>query len=242
MQSAEKKPRISVIIPTLNEEENIAKLLPYLNDILPEPSEVIVADGQSSDQTKDVAKKNAVKVVEVNKMCRAAQMNAGAKAARSELLYFLHADAKPPKDFFSQVQTAIKEGFDLGCFRFTFDSKSWILAVNAYFTRFDRLMCRGGDQSLFIKKEIFEELGGYREDYRIMEDYEFIIRARKKYPFKIIGDAVEVSARKYRENSYLRVNFANLVVFTLFRWGAEQKTMINAYRRLLNHPKSESLN
>ncbi|MEQ8907602.1 MAG: TIGR04283 family arsenosugar biosynthesis glycosyltransferase [Vicingaceae bacterium] len=234
------KPVLSIIIPALNEAENLAKLLPYLRRELP-GAEVIVADAQSQDESEAVAEKAGATFIRCRKMCRAVQMNTGAKEAKADLLYFLHADAFPPQGFYQKIKAALKEGYSLGCFRFQFDSSSKILALNAYFTRFDRLMCRGGDQSLFIKKKVFEDLQGFRSDYRIMEDYEFIIRARKKYPFKIIQDDVLVSARKYKENSYLRVNFANFIVFTLFRWGAKQTTMLKAYRLLLKHPKAESL-
>lgn len=233
---------LSVIIPTLNEEENIEKLLIHLKGCtIPVSYELIVADGMSKDSTCEKALEQGAKVVHCKKMCRAHQMNEGVKVAKGKLLYFIHADARPPKDFYLHISSALEEGFDLGCFRFKFDSKRFLLALNSYFTRFDRIMCRGGDQTLFIKKQMFNELGGYREDYRIMEEYEFILRARANYKFKIIPQDVMVSARKYEENSYLRVNFANFVIFTLFKWGASQEKMIKAYRNLLKHPKAESL-
>ncbi len=102
-------------------------------------------------------------------------------------------------------------------------------------------MFRGGDQTLFISKYDFNEIGGFNSEYCIMEDYEFIIKAKKNYLFKVIQADAVVSDRKYKENSYLRVNFANLLVFSLFRWGASQESMLKAYRKLLNHPKVISL-
>lgn len=234
------KPDLSIIVPTLNEEHNLKRLLAFLKEELPN-AEVIVVDAESRDQSKAVVLKYKARFLTSRKMCRATQMNLGAKFAKAKILYFLHADTMPPKGFFTHIVKAIEERFTLGCFRFKFDSTSRWLAINAYFTRFDKLMCRGGDQSLFIKTDAFKKLGGFKEEYRIMEDYEFIIRARKMYSFKIIQEDVLVSARKYDENSYLRVNFANFIVFSLFRWGAKQTTMLKAYRMLLHHPKAESL-
>ncbi|MGB0929536.1 MAG: hypothetical protein ACPGVB_02085, partial [Chitinophagales bacterium] len=70
--------------------------------------------------------------------------------------------------------------------------------------------------------------------HRIMEDYEFITRARKTLSFKIVPKAVIVSARKYEKNNYIRVNIANGIVYSMFLMGASQDSMINMYNRLLN--------
>lgn len=233
---------LSVIIPTLNEEESIHGLVLHLKKNLNNVNhEIIVVDACSNDETKSEAEKGGAKVVNCSKMSRAFQMNKGAEIAKGDILYFVHADSFPPKTIYKDILQAFSEGFDFGCYRFKFDSSKFLLAVNSYFTRFDRIMCRGGDQTLFIKKAVFDELGGYKNDYRIMEEYEFIIRARKKLKFKIIPKNVKVSARKYDENSYFRVNIANLAVFTLFRMGASQEKMVRTYRKLLNHPKKEAL-
>lgn len=234
--------QLSVIIPTLNEEECIGKLLKHLKMSLKGVHyEIIVADAGSADTTRKIAEEEKVTVLNCRKMSRAYQMNEGAAIAKSDVLYFVHADSYPPKSFYEDIVEAIKEGYDLGCYRFKFDSDRFLLAVNSYFTRFDRKMCRGGDQTLFIKKTVFEKLKGYRNDYRIMEEYEFIDRAREEFQFKIIPKDVIVSPRKYDHNSYFRVNIANLVVFTMYRMGSSQEKMVKAYGRLLNHPKAESL-
>ena len=233
---------MSVIIPTLNEEKNIGKLLIYLkNQLQGVAFELIVADAGSSDNTSEISMKNGAIVLNCERMCRAHQMNEGARIAKGAILYFVHADARPPANFFEAIQSAINHGYELGCFRFKFDSNRFLLAINSYFTRFKALAFRGGDQTLYITEGAFKKLNGFNGKMRIMEEYDFIIRAKKLFKFKVIPKEVIVSARKYEENSYWRVNFANLVVFTLFRWGASQQFMLNTYNRLIKHPKAESL-
>ena len=167
-------------------------------------------------------------------------MNKGAEVAKGNLLYFVHADSRPPNGFFNDIKNVLADGRNFGCYRFRFDSKRFVLRLNAFFTRFDFEMCRGGDQTLFIRRKDFNDLGGYNPEYMIMEEYEFMRRARKTLKFKIIQKDVVVSARKYEENSYFRVNLANFVVFNLFRFGASQKTLVNTYKSMLNHPKAEA--
>lgn len=233
---------LSIIIPTLDEDKNIRFLIPYLkSQLLEYQYEIIVADAGSSDKTRSIADSLGVKVLNCKKMSRSFQMNEGAKLAKGSVLYFLHADVKPPTHFFESIKAALSQGYELGCFRFKFDSNKPLLAINSYFTRFKSLAFRGGDQSLFITKQAFEKLDGFSKEIRIMEEYDFILRAKQNYRFKIIPKEVIVSARKYKVNSYLRVNFANFVVFSLFRCGASQKRMLAVYRFLIKHPKEKSL-
>jgi len=109
------------------------------------------------------------------------------------------------------------------------------LKVNAYFTRFDTIMCRGGDQTLYVRRSIFESLGGFDESYIIMEDYDFIIRLRKRYSFKIIQKDIMVSARKYETNSWFRVQIANLCVFIMFFFRRSPREMKQIYKILLTY-------
>lgn len=231
--------KISIIIPTLNEEENLRSLLPYLfkhgGDNI---AEIIVADAGSADNTLGIARKHDAIALNVDCKCRATQMNLGTQEATGEVLYYVHADSLPPETYTTDILNAIDDGYPIGCYRFKFDSNRWQLRVNSWFTRFDRTICRGGDQTLYVKRSIYEDLQGYDESYVIMEEYDFMRRARKKHNFRIIPKDVIVSARKYEKNSYLRVNLANLTVFTMFRFGASPTKIRDTYKRLINHPKA----
>lgn len=226
----------SIIIPTLNEAENIAQLVQFLQKngdsrLL----EIIVVDALSTDTTVERARTEGAKVLSSQKRGRAVQMNIGAHAAKGDVLYFIHADCTPPATYLNDIEQAITEGYPIGCYRYRFDSQRFILCINAYFNRFEPLWCRGGDETLFIKKETFEQLNGFDESYCIMEEYDFIQRARAVFPFKIIPKYAIVSARKYETNSWLRVQLANMTAFKMFRSGEPSEKIAQTYREMLNY-------
>ena len=226
--------KISIIIPVYNEEENIQKLLPRLTTATESiPCEIIVVDGGSTDRTAERATALGATVLRSPKKGRAHQMNHGYENSTGDILYFVHADTLPPLSFVADIQAALAEGYPLGCYRFEFNSPRKILKLNAYFTRFDKMWCRGGDQTLFVTRELFAELKGYCSKHYIMEEYDFIARARKNHPFKIMPKAVLVSARKYETNGYLKVQVANLIVFNMYRFGVSQEKMLKFYRSML---------
>ncbi len=199
--------------------------------------EIIVSDASSTDNTATLAEACGVQVLHTQKASRACQMNYAAKVAQGELLYFVHADVKPPRTFVKDIETYINKGYDFGCYRFRFDSKHPFLFVNSLFTRLKFLWCRGGDQTLFIKKSVFEEVHGFDERYVIMEDFELIKRLWGTYKFGVIPKNVIVSARKYDVNGYFRVNLANLKVYRMFIHGEHPDKLKNTYYKLIKHPK-----
>lgn len=227
---------LSVIIPALNEESAIEKaidaLRKYGND---EEVEIIVVDGGSTDRTSQRAQQAGARVVQSAIRRRSIQMNLGARYATGDILYFIHSDVIINQDFVGDIRGALGNGFAAGCYRYKFDSGHMLLKINAYFTRFDRLWCRGGDQTFFISKGLFEKIGGFRPDFEIMEDYDIIKKVRKEARFAILPKNIVVSARKYETNSYLRVQFANFLVFSLYFWGASQSTLVRLYKKLLNY-------
>ncbi|MGB0839953.1 MAG: glycosyltransferase, partial [Chitinophagales bacterium] len=154
---------ISIIIPTYNEAENIGKLCTHLVAIKTAAVvEIIVVDGGSEDDTLKITSNYDVLVLRSPEKGRAKQMNYAVTKAKGDILHFVHADTLPPKGCFDAIWKAVQEGFPTGRFTSTFDSSSLMLKINAYFTRFDRLWCKGGDQAIFITKAVFEQLGGYR--------------------------------------------------------------------------------
>jgi GT2 family glycosyltransferase len=133
---------------------------------------------------------------------------------------------------------AVSEGYELGRYRTRFDSNKTILKVNAWFTRFDFFICMGGDQTLFIKRSLFNECKGFREEMKIMEEYEFCQRARQKGRYKIMAGSALISARKYDTNTWLQVQLANSKVVRMYKQGASQQEMVETYKRMLSYRKS----
>jgi rSAM/selenodomain-associated transferase 2 len=231
----EKDIKISVIIPTLNEEKNIVKLLSHLQALKhPLHLETIVSDGLSTDQTLRAASDFGVRQVLCKKAMRAHQMNEGAQRAKGNVLYFVHADALPPASCFDDLIAALINGAQLGGFRFVFDSPKIMLKFNSWMTRFSIQAFRGGDQTIFITKALWNELRGFDEYYCVMEEYDLLRRAKKEgIPFTLIPKPVLVSARKYDRTSWLRVNFANTVATFMFRLNYPPQKIKRIYARLL---------
>lgn len=228
---------ISIIIPTYNEADGIGTLIQYLqehggNHI----KEIIVSDGGSVDDTISIATAaGAIATLSPDKG-RAAQMNHGASIATSSIFYFVHADTFPPVTYASDILTAINSGYAFGRYRTKFDSDKKILLFNAWFTRFDLFICYGGDQTLFMQRTLFDQIGGFNGSMRIMEDYDIVTRAKSTGArYKIFSSAALVSARKYDTNSWIRVQTANYTIIRMYKKGASQNEMVQRYRELLNY-------
>jgi len=203
-------PTISIIIPVLNEEAHIGKLIAYIceNSTSGNISEILVVDGGSIDNTASVVKSAHASVTMLqSERGRARQMNFGANKAKGDILYFLHADTFPPKNFDLHIINAISSIHEAGCFQMRFDSNNWVLRFFAWFTKYKHKICRGGDQSLFITKDLFKNTKGFNEDYMVFEDNEYISRLYQKTNFKILPYHVKTSARKYREMGVLKLQY-----------------------------------
>ncbi len=225
---------ITIIIPTYNEAERIAFLISYLkNNSNNKVKEIIVSDRGSTDKTLEIAKQEGAKAVLSPKKGRASQMNYAASIASGGVLYFVHADTFPPPTFVQDIEQALAEGYELGRYRTRFNSNKTILRINAFFTRFDWFICYGGDQTLYITGKLFKEIGGFKEDMLIMEDYEIVERVRKKRKYKIFSKAALVSARKYDTNSWLTVQLANRTIVKMYNKGASQVDMMEKYHGML---------
>lgn len=233
----QKVQQISIIIPTFNEVENISRLILRLRETKI-PIEIIVSDAGSTDNTLQEAAGLGVKCISISEKSRPGQLNAGAALASSSLLYFVHADTLPPKGYAEQILNAVDKGASIGSFRFKFDKNKGLMRLNSYCTRFPLMIFRGGDQSLFIQKSLFHSIDGYDPNHVVMEDYDIIRRAKKHSHFTLLHDDIIVSARKYDENSYIRVNWANGIVFSLYYLGVKPAKLLRLYNKMIKHPKS----
>lgn len=227
---------ISIIIPTHNEAANIGRLVQELrHHSATDAVEILVVDAHSPDDTAELARQAGATVLSTPKPGRAAQMNHGAAHATCDILYFVHADVQIHPDFVATIRQAVADGYPAGCYRFRFDSEHPLLRFNSYGTRFKGIMSRGGDQTLFITKALFGQLGGFRERFVVMEDFDIIQRIRRVARFLIVPQDVVVSARKYEHNSWLRVQLANLTAFSLYFLKVSPTRIARTYKAMINH-------
>ena len=228
---------ISIIIPTLNEEATIGSLIDYLRECPdPDQCEILIADAGSTDQTREIIRQKKTQIIDCSIRCRATQMNMAAAKASGDVLYFVHADTIPPKNFVADIRKVIAEGHAVGGYRFRFNPNKGLLRFNSYMTRFNVLAFRGGDQTIFISTIAWKNLGGYDEKFVVMEEYDLLQRAAKKgYSYHLMPSEVLISTRKYHDNSWLRVNFANLVAMILFRFHTSPVQIKKIYSSLLKN-------
>jgi rSAM/selenodomain-associated transferase 2 len=224
--------KISIIIPILNECDFIGELLNHLqeNSSKDNIEDIIVVDGGSTDGSQSIVTKfNDVTLVASEKG-RAKQMNTGARKAKGAILYFLHADAFPPKNFDQFIIDEVAQGNKAGCFRMQFDSNHWWLKLASWLTQFNWRPCRGGDQSLFITKALFQDIGGYNEDYIIYEDNILINELYRRKEFVVINKKIKTSARLYKKIGVWRLQYLFIRIY-IKRWlGASAKELYTYYK------------
>jgi len=231
--------KISVIIPTLNEARNIGAAIAS-GTCEEGKSEVIVVDAGSTDDTVQIARKHAI--VLSTARGRALQMNAGARHADGEILLFLHADSVlHPQAFNGLRSTLLDPAIGGGTFTLRFDSDGFWLRVYSKFTRFKFRYFHYGDQGIFVRRSVFEQLGGFKE-VPLMEDLDFLLRLRKAGRAALIDLPVTTSARRFRENGPFRQELLNVLLVCLYICGAKPQTLAKWYwgdSKPLGTPDSE---
>ena len=219
--------RVSVILPVLNEERQLAATLRAVG----QSYEVIVVDGGSTDTTVQRAKEAGVSVLAA-KSGRARQMNAGAARADGGSLLFLHADTLLPPSWADVVARTLRTpGVAAGAFRFriagSFAGKTLIEWATGLRSRW--LQRPYGDQGLFLARALFEEMGGFA-DLPIMEDYEFAARLRQRGRIVTVGEAVLTSARRWRTLGVVRTTLRNQRMLAGYHLGVSPQKLATRYR------------
>lgn len=231
-------PFISFIIPTFNEEEKIGILLNHLTKCCSETNhEIIIADGGSNDATVSIAEQSGANVLSCKRKGRAAQMNEGADHSKGSILYFLHADTVPPENFVSEIRRSFERGYRSGCFQLAFDHSHPILKFYSWCTRFRLTVFRFGDQSLFVEKILFHEVGGFDESLTVMEDQKIVKELKKVSSFYLSDECVITSARRYKVNGVIRLQAIFFLIVIMYYAGAKQRTLVHVYNSFIDKNK-----
>ncbi len=220
-------PEISVVIPVANEA---AALPECLQRIKGAPNEVIVVDAESEDGTGAVAQKQGCHLLSHPERHRARQLNLGAAEARGRILLFLHADTLLPERALPQISRAIDRQQALGgAFSRRYRSASPLLALTARLAALrNRLFgWHLGDQAIFVRRDIFEELGGYR-DIPIFEDLDFSRRLGARGRTVTLTPPVYSSARRFLAKGPFRTTLDDLLLTRRYLSGIDPNELCQA--------------
>lgn len=210
--------RLSIIIPTLNEEHRLGEVLEHVRR--GGKPEVIVADGGSTDRTCQVAESAAARVV-ISQRGRGTQLNLGAAAATGDALLFLHADTLPPPDYEQHIDDILaRPGVCAGAFGLRIDAPQRALRLieKTVNWRSRVLGLPYGDQGIFVTREAFEEVGGFPE-IPVMEDFVFVRRLRRLGRIQIAPAAVLTSARRWSQRGVWRTTLLNQLTIAAYYLG-----------------------
>jgi rSAM/selenodomain-associated transferase 2 len=226
-------PKFSFIIPVWNEEAIISRTIEHVRDLSDSgDAEIIVVDGDPGGETIKVARHMGVKTA-ISEKGRGNQMNLGASLADGEILIFLHADTILPPDALELIEKAMDDSSCMaGAFDLAIDSEKAAFRLIEKAASFRSRMTRipYGDQTIFIRKRDFRNLGGFR-DIPIMEDVEIMQRIKKrKGKICIIGKAVRTSPRRWEKEGIVYTTLRNWLILSLYLFGVRPEKLIRFYR------------
>jgi rSAM/selenodomain-associated transferase 2 len=223
-------PLISILVPALHEEQALPGTLDHLAS-LHGRFEVVVCDGGSRDATVSVARGHPLGArVEQTGGGRAAQCNAAAGVASGEILLFVHADSRLPADAYASLAQAWREGAAGGNFALRFDGGDAFAALMGRVYAFQRR--RGfyyGDSSVWLRREAWEALGGFRE-LPIMDDYDLVRRLEGHGPTRCLPGPATTSDRRWRAMGVTRTLLSWWVIRWLYVAGVPPQRLVDLYR------------
>lgn len=228
-------PSLAIIIPVAGVEERLPQAIESAQR---ESSvEVIVVsaigeNGASNDFTMQIAADKKVQLIQSPRN-RAVQMNAGAAVARADALLFLHADTRLPANYLRQIQDALAtEPTVGGAFELHIDSPKlaarWVERGVQWRSR--KLSLPYGDQALFVRRKVFEQLGGFK-NLPIMEDFELVRRLNRVGRIAICAACVSTSPRRWDKLGFLRTTLVNQAMIGGYYCGVPIEKLASIYRR-----------
>jgi rSAM/selenodomain-associated transferase 2 len=219
--------RISVIIPTLDEEHSVASAIASAAGA----TEILVVDGGSRDRTCEIAVTAGAEVLVAWAAGRGSQLSAGARAATGEILLFLHADTRLPAGFAAEVcRLLMVEGCTWGRFDVRFDRETPLLALIARLISYRSRLTHGatGDQAIFVRRDAYDRVGGITEDL-LFEDVALCRRLKRDGPMGVPRGSVITSSRRWRRSGPLRTSLRMWVLKLLYLAGVPASSLVRFY-------------
>ncbi len=207
---------LSIIIPFHDSRQELEN---YLPDIIGNLSgnldtEIILVNSRHRPEIAVICEKNQILYVSTKRARRSVQMNHGARKASAPRLFFLHIDSIPPQYY---DQLIVNAPGNSGCFQLAFNPPHWFLDSFAFFTRYKWVFARGGDQGLYIDRGVFDNIGGFKAEWSIMEDIDICRRLSATDGFHVLPQKLITSSRKYLKNGVYKLQFI-FIVLTLMYW------------------------
>lgn len=221
------RPRLAIVIPTLDEESQLGRRLPVLVELA---EEVVVADGGSRDGTRRLAATLGARVV-TGAPGRGRQLNLGAAATDADVLLFVHADTEIVPASIQALHRAIAGGAVGGGFLCRFDHPRPIYRLGERIVNLRTRLTRAplGDQAQFATREAFDALGGFRE-WPLLEDLDFIRRLRKHGRVAVLAPPALTSVRRFERRGIARTILNNWLIFALYFLGVPAERLERLYR------------
>lgn len=223
------KGKISIIIPILNEAGTVGEIMDNLEKLRGD-FEIIFVDGGSDDGTDTMVEKR-YSMVRSPRKGRSFQMNYGALLAQGSILLFLHADCRLSEDALDKIRCEISKGSKVGCFRIRFDSPNPLMKVCSFLSnlRVRKRNIAFGDQGIFISKNYFNKLGGYRE-IPIMEDYQLSMDIKSDGEDIVQVDSIiETSERRFLKDGRLKTMYRMQRLQHMYRNGKSINRIAGLY-------------
>jgi rSAM/selenodomain-associated transferase 2 len=222
---------VSVVIPVRSEAAIIDGFLRHLRERAA-GAELLVVDGASEDDTAERAAKQTR--VLTTAPGRARQMNAGARATSGDVLWFVHADSRLPERPLESIRGALADPRVAGgCFRLEIPDPHLVYRLNDRVGNIgvDWLGIAGGDHGIFVRRAVFERVGGYPE-VPILEDIELYRRCRRWGAMRQLPAAIGTSPRRWERNGPWRTTAIYAAILALYGLGMPMAPLDRLYRRL----------
>jgi rSAM/selenodomain-associated transferase 2 len=230
--SGAREPRISIIVPVLNEGPQLRRFLEHLRERVP-PAEIILVNAAGGDPISEPVKSLCDRVIAARRG-RARQMNAGAGVTSREIFWFLHADCEVPRNSLEQIVTTLEDPrIAGGCFRIWFPSDKLVYRISDAAGNFavDVFGRCYGDHGIFCRRDIFEAIGGYPE-LPLLEDAEFYRLLGKHGRTRQLSTAIRPSTRRYEEIGPYRLSIIYVLLSLLYILHVPIPVLARIYDRL----------